>query len=223
MEANNKVKKSDFVEIKYTGYHDGKVFDSNIPEDLKTLNPEAKPEKTVVAIGEGMVVEGLDKALEDKEIGEEYEIHVPYRSGFGERKRELVKTIPLHVFTAQKIDPKPGASLIMDNMLARIITVSGARVITDFNNPLSGKDLDYKFTIIKKVTDEKEKAEALFSYYLKTVPEFEIKEKDIVVRGPQQLEQFVMEQGEIFKKLLGKELKYEEKKEEKAETMSQTQ
>ena len=36
------IKKSDFVEIKYTGYSQGKEFDSNIEEDLKKINPKAK-------------------------------------------------------------------------------------------------------------------------------------------------------------------------------------
>ena len=32
------VKKGDFIELKYTGFVDGKIFDSNISENLKQLN-----------------------------------------------------------------------------------------------------------------------------------------------------------------------------------------
>ncbi len=34
-----KTKKGDFVEIKYTGLANNEIFDSNIDEDLKKLNP----------------------------------------------------------------------------------------------------------------------------------------------------------------------------------------
>ena len=54
-------KKKDFVEIKFTGIANNKIFDSNIEEDLKTLDEKAKPQKTIVCIGEGMVPLGLDK------------------------------------------------------------------------------------------------------------------------------------------------------------------
>ena len=49
-------KRNDFIEIEFTGYQDGKVFDSNIKEDLKQLNPEAKAdEKTIIVIGNNAV------------------------------------------------------------------------------------------------------------------------------------------------------------------------
>ena len=178
--------KNDFVEIKFSGFLEGKVFDSNIDEDLKKLNPEAKPAETIVVIGRGMVVPGLDKALENKEIGKEYEINVSSKEGFGPRHRELVKTIPLKVFTEQKINPRPGMVLALDNTIAKIIAVSGARVITDLNNPLAGRDLLYKFKIVRKITDEKEKCKCLFELTLKFIPEFEVKES-IVVKGPKDL------------------------------------
>ena len=88
-------KKNDFVELLYTGYSQGNVFDSNIEEDLKKIDPKGKVKKTIVVIGQGMVVPGLDKALEGKEIGKEYEIKLSAKEGFGERDRNLLKTIPL--------------------------------------------------------------------------------------------------------------------------------
>ena len=203
-----KTRKGDFIELEFTGYHDGKVFDSNIPEELKKLNPDAKAEKMIVVIGQKMVPLGLDGALEDKEINKEYEIHIPYKDGFGERKRELVKTIPLSVFTKQKINPHPGATLFMDNALVRIITVSGARVITDFNNPLAGKDLDYKFKIKRIVKEYKEKVESFFNYFFKTVPKFDILEKKVLVNGEEQVKLFVEAFKEKFKEILKRDLDF---------------
>src|SRR3989344_7777549 len=102
MDDNQIIVKNDFIELKYTGYANDKIFDSNIEEDLKTLDPKAKIEKTIIAVGHMMVVSGLDKALEGKEIGKEYKLALSRDESFGERKRELVKTIPLRMFTDNK-------------------------------------------------------------------------------------------------------------------------
>lgn len=206
-------KKKDFVEIKYTGYANSEIFDSNIEEDLKKLNKNAKPQKTIVAIGEGMVVSGLDKALEGKEVGKEYEVSLSKHDAFGERKRDLIKTIPLKAFKEQNFDPRPGMVLTLDNSMAKIIAVSGARVITDFNNPLAGKEIHYKFKITHLVTDEKEKTEALLQSFFNFIPEFEIKDK-IIIKGAKQLEVFVKIFNEKFKSILGKNLEFEELKQE---------
>jgi FKBP-type peptidyl-prolyl cis-trans isomerase 2 len=208
------VNKKDFVEIKYTGFANSEIFDSNIDSDLKKLNPKLNPEKTIVAIGEEMVVSGLDKALDGKELNKEYEIILSPQDSFGERKRELVKTIPLSAFKKQKFDPRPGMVLTLDNSIAKIIAVSGARVITDFNNPLAGKQIRYKFTITRIVKDLNEKVTALVQSFFKFVPKFEIGEK-ILIKGPKILETLISNYAEKFKKLLNKEIIFEELKPEK--------
>ena len=210
------VQRNEFIEIKYTGYANGEIFDSNIDEDIKILNKELKGHKIVIAVGEEMVVKGFDKALEGKEVGKDYEIILNPEEAFGKRKRELVKTIPLNVFRGQKVDPKPGMMFTLDNIMVKVIAVSGARVVADFNNPLAGKIIKYKFKIIKKVTEENEKAKALFQVFFKGVPEFDIKDK-IVVRGPKTLEVFVKVYSNKFKELMGKALAFEERKTKKEE------
>ena len=202
-------KKQDFVEIQFIGIADGKVFDTNIESELHKINPKAKAEKIVIAIGEGMLVPGFDKALEGKEIGKDYEITIGTKDAFGERKKELVKTIPLKVFREQNLDPKPGMIFSLDYSLARVITVSGARVVTDFNNPLAGRDITYKFKIIGQVTDEKGKSEALFLFYFKTIPEYEIKDK-IYIKGPKQIASLLESFNAKFKSLVGKDLALDE-------------
>ncbi len=204
-------KKGDFVEIQFTGRSNGIIFDSNIEEDLKKLDSKAKPRKVIVVVGERMIVPGLDKSLAGKEIKKKFSVHLNYKEGFGERKRDLVKTIPLSVFTSQEIMPEPGKTLLMDNMLAKIITISGARVITDFNNPLAGKDLDYEFTITRIVEDLKEKAEAFFEFNLRFVPETEVKDNKVIVKAPEFMESFIKSLGEKFRQLSNAEIEFVEK------------
>ncbi|MEK6928647.1 MAG: FKBP-type peptidyl-prolyl cis-trans isomerase [Nanoarchaeota archaeon] len=207
------IKKNDCIEIEFTGYSNGIMFDSNIPDNLKKINPDAKAEKTILIVGQHMVVEGLDKSLEGKEIGKEYEIKVSANEGFGERKRELMKTIPLKIFTEKNISPKAGMVLSLDGMIAKIVAVSGGRIMTDFNNPLAGKDLVYKFKILRKVDDEKEKCDAIFNVFLKFIPKYEINES-IVVKERKELGPVVKIFGKMFKEIIGKELKFEQEDKE---------
>ncbi|MBM3232703.1 peptidylprolyl isomerase [Candidatus Pacearchaeota archaeon] len=210
------VKKNDIIELSFSGYANGNLFDSNVPENLKKIHPEAKAEPLIVVIGQGMVVPGLDKALEDKEIGKQYEVSIPVKDGFGERRKDLLRTLPLKVFHAQQIQPYPGQTLLMDGSMAKVIAVSGARVMTDFNSPLAGKDLLYKFTITKKVTDEKERCNHVLKIMFRNIPEFEIGEK-ITIKGPKTFEILIKAFNDKFKEIIGKELDFELKEDKKEE------
>ena len=120
-----------------------------------------------------------------------------------------IKTIPLKVFAEKNINPKPGMAFAVDNMLVKIVAVSGARVITDFNNPLAGKEITYKFKIARILEDEKEKASALFEQLFRFVPEFEIKENELTIKGEKRLETIIPIFKDKIKSLLNKELKFE--------------
>jgi hypothetical protein len=123
----------------------------------------------------------------------------------------------MKAFSEQKVYPQAGMMFTLDNALVKVIAVSGARVTVDFNNPLAGKDLKYKLTITRKVEDPKEKSESLFKFFLRFIPEFEVKEK-VIVKGPKILEQMLKPIEDKFKELVGKDLAFEEKKlEEKTE------
>lgn len=217
MNADNIVKKNDFVELEYTGYANGEVFDSNIEKDLKKISPNSVPRKLIVCVGQKMIVLGFDKQLEEKEVGKDYEIGIGYQEGFGRRNRELVRIVPLSVFKNQKYMPHPGAMYALDNQVVKILAVSGARVTVDFNNPLAGKDLKYKFKIIRKIQDENEKVKSLFEGIIRFVPEFEIKSDKIVLKGPKGFEGLAKNLSKKFEELIGKQLDFEEKKAESKE------
>ena len=61
--SDHLIKKNDFIELLYTGYANGEIFDSNIESDLKLINPDSKAKKLIIAVGQDMVVKGFDRAL----------------------------------------------------------------------------------------------------------------------------------------------------------------
>lgn len=213
------VQKKDFIELMYTGTTNGVVFDSNKEADLKEINKEAEAKPLHVIIGEGMVVPGLDRVLEGKEVGKEYTLTLSPQDGFGQRHASLVRPIPLKVFAEKNVNPRPGMSLFLDRSVVQIRAVSGARVIVDFNNPLAGKELTYTFTITKKIDDVAEKTKIFFERFTRHVPEHTVGEH-VTLKGPKQVEPLVALLKEKFKELVGKDLVFEEvapsKKEEVA-------
>lgn len=154
-------KKGDFIEIVYVGeLEDGTIFDLNDKEiaNKKGINGHIH-EKTVICLGRDDVVKGLDLFLTDKEIGKEFEVDLQPEDGFGKRNASLFQMIPMRKFNEQKIRPVPGLQLDIDGRRGIVKSVSGGRIMVDFNHPLAGKRLHYKVTITKKVEDTVEKIE----------------------------------------------------------------
>jgi hypothetical protein len=101
-------------------------------------------------------------------------------------------------------------AFVFDNQLARVIAVSGARVITDFNNPLSGKDLEYHYTVTQLVTDLKEKTEATCKLLFRFVPEIAVSGNEVTLKGPAILKKIIEQSQKNFKELIGVEVLFQE-------------
>lgn len=173
--------KKDFIEIEFTGrVKEGEIFDSNIKEDLKKANLDFPPKPFIFSLGEKMFIEGVDEFLIGKNLGT-YEIEISPLKGFGKRNPSLVKIIPLRLFRERELNPYPGAVFNFDNVIAKVISVSGGRVITDFNHPLAGKTLVYKIIVKRKVDDLNEKISSLMDFFFKKEFSFEVKEKKLII------------------------------------------
>ena len=159
-----KTKKNDFVEIDFVArIKDGNVFDTTKEEEAKKAGLiSEKAEKKdqfkplSVCIGQGMLIKGLDKALENKEVGKDYRIELKPSEAFGLRDAKLIKTVALSSF---KEMPQRGMFVNVDGIVARVVTVTSGRALLDFNNPLAGKPLMYDIQIIRIIKESKVEAE----------------------------------------------------------------
>jgi peptidylprolyl isomerase len=223
--TEQKTKKGDFVEIEFVARNlsNNEVFDTNMTDEAKKIELKISGKPLIVCIGKDMVVKGLDEALEEKEIGKKYSIKIAPEKAFGKRYPNLVKMMPLKIFAAQKIYPQPGMTFALDNNLVKIISVSGGRVMADFNNPLAGKDIEYEFTIKGLVEDNKERLKALqlFLFGQEFENEIDEKSKKIIFKDIK-LTPVLNAFKNQFKEILGMDVeifakpeKKEEKKEEK--------
>ena len=211
--TEEKIKKNDFIEIEFTGSFDGRVFDTTKPEKAKEMGVDSKNIKPmIVSVGNEMLLKGLDEDLIEKEIGKPYEIHLLPEKAFGSRNPKMIRTYPLKSFRDNNINPYPGAVLQLDNMIAKVISVSGGRVMIDFNNPMAGKEVDYSYKIIRKIDDDKEKINALQDFFFKQRFEFDVNGGKIIFKD-EKIKPVIDIFSERFKDMTG--LEFECKKEER--------
>ncbi len=175
-----KTNKKDFVEIEYTGrIKYGEVFDTtdaDVAKQNNIYNKQMNYNPAIVCVGENQIIKGLDKYLERREVGEEYEVTLKPDESFGKKDAKLLRIIPSSVLKKQNITPVPGLQLNIDGLIGTIRAVTGGRIVVDFNHPLAGRDLIYKIKIKRLVKDTKEK----ISSYLKT--KFNITNADVEIK-----------------------------------------
>ncbi len=203
-------KKKDFIEIEFTGkIKDGEIFDSNIKKDLEKTDLNVKPKPLIFCLGEGMFLEEIDNFLIGKDI-KEYKIELPPEKAFGNRDSKFVQMIPMKIFKEQKVNPIPGAMFNFDGKIAKILTVSGGRIMVDFNHPLAGKIVVYDIKVLRKIDDLNEKAKALTKFFTKKDFKLEIKDKKLTIHADKQFAQFLILFKDKFKEILDLELEVKE-------------
>jgi len=218
-----KLKKSDFIEIDFTAkFKDsGDIFDSSIASELKKLSDHAIAKPFTFALGQEMFLKGISDFLIGKEIDKfpkEFDIELTPENAFGPRNSAEVRMIPMKIFKEHNVQPIPGASLNFDGKMARILSVSGGRVLVDFNNPLAGKDVVYKIKVLSKVDDINQKIKALSEFLFKKDFPFKIKDKKIILEVDQKEMKPLIEMfKDKYKEVLNLDLEVVEPGEKKPE------
>jgi len=209
------LQKKDFIEIEFTGkIKGGEIFDSNIKKDIASANLDVEPKPFVFCLGEGMFLRGADDFLVGKEIGE-YKIELSPENAFGKRESKLVQMIPMKIFKEHKLSPFPGAVFNFDNRIAKVLTVSGGRVIVDFNNPLAGKDIIYDVKVLRKIEDKNEKIKSFINFLFKKDFQFGIKDKNLIITVDKGFKPLVEMFRDKFKEIFELELEVREVEDKK--------
>jgi len=186
------LKKKDFVEVEYTGRlkETNEVFDTTdeaVAKEANIFSDKGEYVPIVICLGEGHILKGIDEFLEGKDIGK-HKLDLPSDKAFGKKKTDLIKMIPMSKFSEQGLKPVPGLRLNIDGYVGMVKTVSGGRVIVDFNHPLSGRDVSYELKVNKIVTDKKTQVEALLKMLLGiNDPKVEVAEKKVTITLPAEL------------------------------------
>ena len=138
------VKKGDTVKVEYVGsLEDGTVFDSS----------EMHKAPLEFVVGEGKIIKGFEKVVIGMKIGDEKEIKVPPKEGYGQHNPELVREMPKECFPEDQVIQI--GMIFMINLQdgrqipVKISAVTDNTITVDANHPLAGKTLLFKIKIIE--------------------------------------------------------------------------
>ncbi|MDA5095506.1 peptidylprolyl isomerase [Aliiroseovarius sp. KMU-50] len=130
------------VRIHYTGtLEDGSVFDSS--EGREPLE---------FAVGSGMIIPGLDKALPGMTVGEKKKVTIAPEEAYGQRHDQAVMDVPRNEIPAE-IPLEVGLQLQMSGPQGQPVPVTvtaltDESVTLDANHALAGKTLIFDFEVV---------------------------------------------------------------------------
>jgi FKBP-type peptidyl-prolyl cis-trans isomerase SlyD len=102
--------------------------------------------------GHRNIIPGLEKALDGRNQGDAFKIHIPAADAYGERSEKLITTVPLDRFS--------GADSVQAGMqfhaetpdgelqLVTVTAVEGDSVTIDGNHPMAGQDLNFDVSVV---------------------------------------------------------------------------
>ncbi len=104
-------------------------------------------------VGEGEVIPGFEREVSQMEEGEKKTFTLQPSEAYGERREELVETLPRHLF--QGIDLQKGQTLQGttpdgQTFLVRVVDFNDESVTIDHNHPLAGLPLTFTVKVLKK-------------------------------------------------------------------------
>lgn len=181
-----KIAKGDIVLMDFDGWiaDSDELFDTTnaqTAQDNNVFNEKVEYKPLPILVGGGRIFEGLDEAIESAEIGKETEVVIPAEKAAGQRDPKLVEMISMREFLKQDIEPHVGMEINIRNRPGIITAVTPGRVRVDFNRPLAGKELKYKFTVVSKVEGDEEKVKAVLDMDYGTSEGFEVTVEDKVI------------------------------------------
>src|SRR3989338_5448564 len=162
-----KIQHHDFIELDYTGsLPEEVVFDTtvrSVAQQNGIFSDKAAYGPVIICVGEQQILPGLDAQLVGKEIGREYTIVLAPEAAFGKREVKKMKIVPSSTFQEHKVQPHPGLQIDMDGERGIVTRVAGGRVMVNFNHPLAGKEVQYTFTIHRKIIQKQEQIAAFLN------------------------------------------------------------
>lgn len=166
-----KVKKGDFVQVKYVGRikEDNKIFDLNdeaVAKKEGIYDQHARYRPLAVCVGQHDVVKGLDDALVGKEVGKKFSVELAPENAFGKKDPKYFQLVNASKFKDSNMIPYPGMHVTINDTPGVVKTISGGRILVDFNHPLAGKDVKYDAEVLGLVEDDAEKVKAIAEMHL---------------------------------------------------------
>lgn len=103
--------------------------------------------------GSPEIIEGIQRAVSDRNVGDCLEVTIPPELAYGEHREELVRTVPRSLFegvenlqTGMKFQTNTGD----EAQVVQVVAIDGNLVKVDANHPLAGFTLYFDLEIVGK-------------------------------------------------------------------------
>jgi FKBP-type peptidyl-prolyl cis-trans isomerase SlyD len=135
------------------------LFEYTLRDESGKLIESSKGGKPIAYVhGAGNIIPGLEKALEGKAAGEEFEIVVPPEDGYGVRSEGLIQNIPIRKLPDRKAEVGMRLQVQTDHGPRSLLVkaVRGDYATVDANHPLAGATLRFTVKVIevREATEE---------------------------------------------------------------------
>ena len=180
--TSSKIKKSDVVHVDFETWivESNEIYATSKEELAKEhdiYDEKIVYEPKAVIVGVGRELKGIDDSFLKASVGEENEIEIPPSEGAGVRDPKLVELHSIRGFLRRDIEPKVGLEVTLKNKTGLITAVTAGRVRVDFNHPLAGKTLRYKYKVVDKAETIEDKLRGILEVDYGTSDDFVISVK----------------------------------------------
>jgi FKBP-type peptidyl-prolyl cis-trans isomerase 2 len=161
-----------------------------------------------------MFLKGVDDFFIGKDIEKipsDFKVELSPENAFGKRNPKSVQLMPIKVFHQHNLNPVPGIPFNFDGKFGKVLSVSGGRVIVDFNSPLAGKEVIYEIKVLRQITDLEEKIKSFLNFLFKREDiKLKIENKKLILNLDKQMKPFAEMFKDKFKEIFDLDLEVEE-------------
>ena len=132
------------VKVHYVGtLDDGTKFDSS----------RDRNEPLAFTCMAGQMIKGFDAAVDQMTVGETRNVHIPAAEAYGERREDLVQTLPIAMMPgAEKLSVGDRVTLATPSgqpFPALVAAKDDTNITFDLNHEMAGKDLNFEIELLE--------------------------------------------------------------------------
>jgi FKBP-type peptidyl-prolyl cis-trans isomerase SlyD len=117
----------------------------------EVVDTSEKGEPMVIVPGSTTSIEGLQKAVDGRSVGDRIEVTIPPELAYGVHNAEFISEVDIAMFDGiEKVVPgmKFQTNTGEQTQIVQVIEVDGNRVVVDANHPLAGLPLVFELEIV---------------------------------------------------------------------------
>lgn len=119
----------------------------------KVVDTSAGGEPLAFVEGDGRMIPGLERALKDKSMGDEFEVTVGPDDAYGWPQRSLIRTVSRDMIDANVDEVEPGMIFQVgsgdDHEVVRVVSVEDDGITIDANHPLAGVTFNFEIKVLE--------------------------------------------------------------------------